>query len=361
MNKNNNSVENTTFVANISELGVKVEVSSLQSESTQQTAQPETSATPSFRFKTAQQRKDALAAAGIDVSKYFAMGSDMLVRMNVNGEPEQVTDDDPIFQRISSQGYIGVYKLFRRWVMAQMFELMESEYTWYQDRNLTGRIRFKGYEYSWSMLVNELYAQMKMAKNGDDKNYKLRSLWFNRSLALTMANDYMEKLEEYINHLPQKNCNKYKYHQKYITLRGRNVFVEDLEAQVWRELRGALNELRSAWRINDLYEAVAKFNKHRVKLDYNTPQCEDWIQAFKGAGAYWTAQNLIMFHRCRVHNSNTPLTTKDSMDALDKYNVTYAHTGEGWRLIGFLKKLMDDNHIDIAKKRAEWREDKKNR
>lgn len=359
MNKNNNNLVEKTFVTNIAELGVKVEVSSLQSEKTQQSEAP---AAPSFRFKTAQQRKDALAAAGIDVSKYFAMGSDMLVRMNANGEPEQVTDDDPIFQRISSQGYINVHKLFRRWVMAQMFELMESEYAWYQDRNLTGRIRFKGYEYSWSMLVNELHAQMKMVKNRDNVNFAVRNLWFNRNLALTMANDYMEKLEEYINHLPQKNCNKYKYHQKYITLRGRNIFVEDLEAQVWRELRGALNNLRHAWHINDLYRAVVEFNKNRVKLDWDTPQCDEWIQAFKGAGAYATAQNLIMFHGCYVlDNDDRRLSRKASMDALNRANVTYSHTGEGWRLIGFLKKLMDDNHIDIAKKRAEWREDKKNR
>lgn len=358
MNKNNNSAENTTFVANISELGVKVEVSSLQS---QQTAQPETPATPSFRFKTAQQRKDALAAAGIDVSKYFAMGQDMLVRMNADGEPEQVTDDDPIFQRISSQGYINVHKLFRRWVMAQMFELMESEYEWNNDRNFTQRIRQKGYEYSWSMLINELHAQLKMHQNGDIENYKLRHLWFNRALAINMAKDYLKKLEEYINSLPQKNCNKYKYHQKYITLRGRHIFLEDLDAKVYRDLNGALVELRSAYSIESVYKAVAKFNNHRVALDWSTPQCEQWVQAFKGAGAYWTAQNLIMFHNCYVHEDGVRKPRRVSMDILNKYNLTYSHSGEGWRLIGFLKKLMDDNNIDIAKKRAEWRKAKKNR
>lgn len=358
MNKKNNSAENTTFVANISELGVKVEVSSLQDEQPAQPVQQPRSAV----LRTAQQRKDALAAAGIDVSKYFAMGSDMLVRMNANGEPEQVMDDDPIFNHIASQGYINVHKLFRRWVMAQMFELMQSECKWWQDMNLTQRIRHKGYEYSWTMLVNELHAQKKMMDNGDHENYALRHIWFNRYLALSMANDYMEKLQEYIESLPQKNCNKYKYHQKYVTLRGTDIFVEDLEAEVYRPLRGALNELRKSWGITEIYKAVAVFNKHRVKLDWNTPQCEEWLQAFKGAGAYWTAQNLIMFHGCYVYNDNgTRRSRKGSMDVLNAVNKEYARSGEGWRMIGFLRKLMEDNGIDIAKKRAEWRANKMNR
>lgn len=50
--------------------------------------------------KTARQRIDALKAAGIDTSNYFPMGEEMVVRV-VDGIPVQVTDDDPIYDKIA--------------------------------------------------------------------------------------------------------------------------------------------------------------------------------------------------------------------------------------------------------------------
>ena len=34
-----------------------------------------------------------------------------------------------------------------------------------------------------------------------------------------------------------------------------------------------------------------------MKLPHETPQCKAWIDAYKGAGAFYTMQNLIRFHR----------------------------------------------------------------
>ena len=90
-------------------------------------------------------------------------------------------------------------------------------------------------------------------------------------------------------------------------------------------------------------------------MPYDTPQCKAWVNAYKGAGAFYTAQNLIRFHGCTAVN--------DKGKRLDKYQSLAFLTakaeaykdGEGWRMLAVLKKLLDDNAIDIRKKMAEWR------
>lgn len=48
------------------------------------------------KAKSAAARIAALKAAGVDVSNYFPMGEEMVVKV-VDGVPVQVTDDDPVF------------------------------------------------------------------------------------------------------------------------------------------------------------------------------------------------------------------------------------------------------------------------
>ena len=60
--------------------------------------------------KSAQARIEALKAAGVDVSNYFPMGEEMIVRVK-DGVPTQVLDDDPVFSRIMEGRYISHGKL----------------------------------------------------------------------------------------------------------------------------------------------------------------------------------------------------------------------------------------------------------
>lgn len=64
-----------------------------------------TQAKPTHGKKTAAARIAALKAAGVDTSNYFPMGEEMVIKV-VDGVPEQVMDDDPIFSKIAEGGYI---------------------------------------------------------------------------------------------------------------------------------------------------------------------------------------------------------------------------------------------------------------
>lgn len=80
------------------------------------------SATTGVKTK-AQMRMEALRAAGVDVSSYYTLGADKIVKIE-NGEAVPVELDDVIVdavgKRIVEGGYVNNWKLFRRWVTAQI-------------------------------------------------------------------------------------------------------------------------------------------------------------------------------------------------------------------------------------------------
>ena len=138
----------------------------------------------------AQMRLEALKAAGVDVSKYFPLGDDKLIKIE-NGAAVPVDMDDATIDAVGKQivegGYVSNWKLFRRWVMSQMFHML-------RDMDKNGRtfnevLQHKGYEYQWRMLENELYAQMKMCDHKDYENVKARYRWFKGVVAHGMAID----------------------------------------------------------------------------------------------------------------------------------------------------------------------------
>lgn len=135
----------------------------------------------------AQMRLEALKAAGVDVSKYFPLGDDQLIKIE-NGAAVPVDMDDATIDAVGKQivegGYVSNWKLFRRWVMSQMFHML-------QDMDKNGRtfnevLQHNGYEYQWRMLENELYAQMKMAAPTETTRMSARETDGSEALSLAI-------------------------------------------------------------------------------------------------------------------------------------------------------------------------------
>jgi hypothetical protein len=90
-----------------------------------------------------------------------------------------------------------------------------------------------------------------------------------------------------------------------------------------------------------------------IGLDWKTSHCNEWFDAYKGAGAYYTMKNIILFHEGRFRDSNGRFLSKQaSLDYLEAKAEEYSH--EGWRLFGVMRKLIKDAGININKKRQEW-------
>ena len=206
------------------------------------TSNVEVNAVGAGKKTKAQMRLEALKAAGVDVSKYFPLGDDQLVKIE-NGAAVPVDMDDAtidaVGKKIVEGGYVSNWKLFRRWVMSQMFHMLRQMET--DKLTFNEVLQRKGYEYQWRMLENELYAQVKMSEHGDLDNVGARNRWFNGDVASDMATDYISKLRKYVddnliyNVKKDKDGNEkkaYKHTCKgnpYVRLQNKDIFVSDLE------------------------------------------------------------------------------------------------------------------------------------
>lgn len=311
--------------------------------------------TVSHKLTKAEQRIAALKATGIDTSMYFPMGDDHVIRI-VDGAAIPVDMEDDVERRLVEGGYINHYKLFRRWVMAQMFRILRRM----EERNDTFNaiLQLHGYEYSWRMLENELLAQCKMYMHGDTQNFSARNRWFNDGVASDMASEYISSLRTYIenNLLWRKDSrgNKVAKHTckgvPYVRLRGRNIFVSDLESKVFIPLRRIELNLRRVSDPHTLYTLVREFNKLRKPLPNNFKQSTSFIDAYKGSGAYFTMRNLILFHGARFSQKTSESSSLDYLE-LKAREYTY---DEGWRLLGVMKQLIKDSNISVQSKLNEW-------
>lgn len=308
--------------------------------------------------KKASERIAALRDAGIDVSNFFAMsGPDggEFVGKAENGKFSILGDNDPIYDAILEGGDVYNWKLARRWVMAQMFYMLSREgdkkFGEY-DNSITAQIRRKGYEYQWKQLEDELYAQMKMKQHGDEENFEDRNRWFNAGLVVAMLEDYRYQLHLHVkHHLKTKKCEG----RPYKNICGKNVYEFDIKREVFDPIERLKKQVKESASPLNLYWLVSDFNSNmRFTRGWNPKQCAEWIDAYKGAGAFFTMQNLIRYHKCRFVDDNDVKLSKDASYYMLSC-VAKSYKGEGWRMIGVLRQLLKDNNIDIDAKRAEWR------
>lgn len=305
--------------------------------------------------KTAQERIEALRSAGVDVSHLFAMqgaNGGEYVASNKDGRLAILDDDDPLFSYIMKQGTVPNRRLFRRWVMAQMFHMMAPSRQ-KDPVSVTDMIRSRGYEYQWKMLLNELYAQMKMEER-DAVNFADRNRWFNAEVAVAMAEHYITRLKKHVDALKKRKCKGIPYKR----ICNRNIFLSDLQNKLYNPLSMAALPIKQAKNATQLYDAVKKFNDMRIRMQHNTPQSKVWVDAYKGSGAFFTMQNLIRFHGCTAMDDEGKRLDKFQSLAFLSAKAEAYKNGEGWRMLALLKKMLIDNNINISKKMAEWRKKK---
>lgn len=304
-----------------------------------------------------EKRKEALQKAGVDISKYFSVkspsGEEKLMKWD-NGTPVAVGKDDPVLKAIM-EDTVPNRKLFRRWVMAQMFHaLIYNKRTgrWgYRNRleeGFTPWLRNHGYEYQWKMIVNELTAQAKMYKNGDFEAFRKRNRWFNKTVVFEAAMDFISETKKQIAKLPVKLCRGMQYKKVY----GKNVFLTEMQSVIFKPLFDAAGAIDVAANPQALLAAVVKFNnvRHRTRISWDMPMSKAFIDAYKGAGAYYTLENLIRFHGATMQG----MSKEKSLLRLEHLAEWYKD-GEGWKLLGVMKETIERNGIVIEAKIASWR------
>ena len=299
-------------------------------------------------------RGETLKAAGIDTSKYFSIelpnGGTQMIHLDDDGKVSLVDANDTIVQAIMKQGTVPNRNLFRRWIMSQVFHGLGDDMC-----GFSNYIKSHGYEYQWKMLIEELRVQAKLYGK-DMENFNARNRWFDKDLCMEMANDYIIQLRNDANSRPRHKCKGV----PYITLDHKHYFLEDIEKKLISPMCVLLEDIMFSDSPNSLYLAVRNFWKHAPYGYQYYNQCVEWRDAYKGMGAYATMQNLLLFHNCSFPKNNNFYNARLSgVDMLENAAKTYC--GEGWRLFGLMKQMIEENNIDISGKIKEWSDAKRER
>ena len=296
-------------------------------------------------------RGEMLQAAGIDTSKYFSIelpgGGSQMMRMDDDGHAIPVTADDPIISQIINGGTVPNRNLFRRWIMSQVFHGLQFD--GYNGKGFAAWLKGHYYNYQWKMLIEELRVQSKLYGK-DNENFTARNRWYNQQLAVTMADDYLRQLRDDALQRPTHKCKGI----PYVTVDHTHYFVSDIDKKLINPLNNLVRDIRRAKTPQELYVAVRVFWDSTPCGSNAYKQCSEWVDAYKGAGAYFTMQNLLRFHGASFPHVNTFFKYgRRPLDMLEDAAVAYS-CGEGWRLFGLMKQMLEENHIDIEAKQKAW-------
>lgn len=288
----------------------------------------------------------ALREAGVNVDNLFsfslANGDDHLLRQ-VDGQLREVADDDPVFAAIMGGGTVNNPNLFRRWVMAQVFHMLATG-------SFTKALQAKGYRYEWKMLVEELRVQRRMWENADRENFMQRNRFFNKDVAAEIAQSYIKAFTQHVFKLPRRKCKG----EDYVRIGKRNVFWKEIKSEIIREMEVQACQIKNAENPADLFFRVKYFFIciSQLWLDNEMSMDAKFKDAYKGAGAYFTMRNLILFHDALFCDSMGYMSVEASLAYLEEKSVLYRN--EGWRLFGLMKELIADNGISVVAKINAW-------
>lgn len=293
------------------------------------------------------ERMTALQNAGINTDRYFCAtldnGTTVHLIIDENGSLKQV---DPIAEEIIESGYVRNTKLHRRWIMAQMFRNLNYVSYDGKRKGYTEALKNYGYDYTFKMMLEEVRVLSKLEVKDAD-SFVERSGFFTKYVVAAVLEDYKKKLEAYVETLPIKKCKGVPYKR----IKGVNIFVEDLDKKLYADVSYTAHRIEYAKSYAEIYRILSGFMRTMVKLPWDTAKSKEWVDAYKGNGAYYTCKNLIMYHGCKVKGKYEFFDMYESIEILDAKRKEY--NGEGWRMFAFMKKLIADNNFNFSERMAE--------
>lgn len=243
-------------------------------------------------------RLKALENAGIKVDALRKLMSD-------NGQFKEIfAEDDPIVNELSKGGFIRNNELFRRWITAQTFKLLKDKYGWTHAVRSTYDIK-----YAYKQTREELMTLCKLENKRVSKNDKRFSFF-----TLPAMKDII--------------CD----------------FIDDALFIDWQRKETMKCNIYRATSYNALFGMFPynlKFTKH-----CSIPSL--WVNTFKGAGAFYTLQNVVRTHGLVLtgcSDMNESLATIDKM-----YNeiVKYTPSERRWdMLMSILVKSIKERNFEL--------------
>lgn len=284
---------------------------------------------------------------GLDVSQFYSMslkiplgstvelkidGKKIDVKNVTNGFNDSIDsvvkpDITGLFEQINNDGYVRNSHLWRRWITAQTFKMLNSKDGWdsYVRKNIS-------WEYCFTQLRNEFYAQWAMLRDNDIDEFNTRNHFFNKDVLVALIKNYIRQFQK-------------------VYREGKLKGIKDLTTMLDKvdifEKTLYMAEHCDSTDLARLHFITRSMLNIYIKLPMGTPLCREWKNAYRGSGAYYTLKNLIMWHGVKIKIDGYFLYIHESLGFL---NLSYNNAGQDfWRLQELLKATIADNNFDLAK------------
>lgn len=278
-----------------------------------------------------------------------------------------------IIGKIEDDGYLDVNGIVRRWIPSQCLHMLYSE------DGFHASLQYRGYEYCWKVLVDDLKKQSVLYVEKDMEAYADRNRWYNKELAKAMAKDYIEQLRYHVEKelsVHSHNGRPYKKIKCGWMNNGKGVHIDEMSV-FFNKMQLACNAIGATKAPGTLYDTVARFNNLRMRIGFQTKNiCPAFFNAYKAAGAYYTMKDLIMFENCLMKvdkdgSVDRPLyfdygrskrdfvEMEESLAALERKTSEVVKTGvlaNGYMMLGLLKDFLAYNNFDMDATTQKWKE-----
>jgi hypothetical protein len=202
-------------------------------------------------------------------------------------------EDDPIISELNKGGFINNPELFRRWICAQTMRLLKDKYGWTHAVRKTYDIK-----YVFNQTKRELALLCKLRrKNPNDIRFQFFTL------------DDMKSIF----------CDLMDYNRWYW-------YRNDTEKKT-----AIKRQIKCCSAYASLYDVIKNITwKFRSDCSFKP---KAWLNCFKGAGAYYTLQNIIRTHGLIIPKCNDMNESLKAVDDVFKSIIAYEPKDRRWDIL----------------------------
>lgn len=273
------------------------------------------------------------------------------------------TGYEAVIDEIQKGGYVNNNHLYRRFVMAQTFRMMNYKgYGWRED-GYNAALRNFSYEYQFKTVLDELNV-LKHMEADCDSELKMREIFYGTSgVCSELMRDYIYKVGKEIENEKVRHCKG----RGYKRLRGYgDVYLTDLSTKVFNPLNKefdvmkALEKETTCDKYKRMYECMERFVRaKRMRFANRCSLCNMWKETFKGVGGYYTLQNMIRFHGVDLHMEEREyhgwrydvtehvFSGKEAENMLDDFAKKVCAAREPWKLFCVLEHTLEETEYDF--------------
>ena len=264
-----------------------------------------------------------LEEQGIDTSKF-----------SINIDGKDLSEFLELAKTNVEQGTVS-HKTFRRWVLAQTWKMLNEPVYDPKDRTCKpGWERYMrlnyDYKYQFTMLLDELKVLEKMKRrNSTSEEYEIRKLFFTKDVVLATCKHAIMTVKK--SSVRYDAYFRYKIEEQLHEADLSYALMTHVSCDDYFSIRGLLNKFINTGILN--------------YISCRERKCQQWKDAYKAAGAYYSLQNMILYHDCLLFLC----CKKQGYKFLNELTREYSQNNELWRLHGLMIEVINYNDFDLVK------------